>query len=303
MTFSSLISGTIPHHGKYNARGTRVTRVIQHHWADTGMGGQAALASPNTKKSVTYVVHNDGVILGQVPEEYRPWTSGGAAADNPSITIEVQNETAGPEWRVSAAAVNSITRLIADIAKRHGFGSLNENNYTGHRKFAATACPGPYLWPRLIDIRASANALLIGSPVPIPPPASGGEPQLVIDGSRGPKTISRWQSVMGTPADGVISSPSSVIKADQIFLNSVVASSHIKNLTGNPALTVDGYEGSHTVIVRQFWMHNVVGEQHQINLIGHKLAFDGHLGPETNKVHQFSLNNTTAGSKKYGQVP
>lgn len=170
MTFSPLISGTIPSHGKYNSRPGGITRVIQHHWADTTLGGQAALENPNTKKSVNYLVHTDGVILGQVPEEFRPWTSGGAVADNPSITIECQNSTGGPEWAVSGAAIDSIARLIADIAARRGFGSLNRTNYRGHREFAATACPGPYLWPRLQPIAAAANALR-AVPVNIPAPA------------------------------------------------------------------------------------------------------------------------------------
>jgi len=160
MTFSSLISGTIPHHDKYNRRPVKVTRVIQHHWADITMGGEESLASPRRRASVNYLIHNDGKILGQVPEEFRPWTSSSSLADNPSITIEVQNETAGPEWRVSSAAQHSIAMLIADIARRKGFGSLNRTNYRGHREFASTACPGPYLYPRLQLICDMANNLV-----------------------------------------------------------------------------------------------------------------------------------------------
>jgi len=169
MTFSSLISGTVPHHDKYNRRPGKVTRVIQHHWADTTMGGENSLASAGRRASVNYLVHNDGAIKGQVPEEFRPWTSSSAAADNPSITIEVQNETGGPEWKVSDAARNSIARLIADIAIRHGFGSLNRTNYRGHREFASTACPGPYLYPRLQSVCDAANKINAG-PTPNPAP-------------------------------------------------------------------------------------------------------------------------------------
>src|SRR5450830_488497 len=137
MTFSSLISGTIPNHGKYNARPGKVTRVIQHHWAGT-TGGIERLSNPTQKALATYLVLSDGRILGQVPEEFRPWTSGGATADNPSITIECQNSTGAPDYKVSDAAFNSIVRLLADIATRHGFGSLTPTNYRGHREFAAT---------------------------------------------------------------------------------------------------------------------------------------------------------------------
>ena len=179
MTFSSLISGTIPNHGKYNSRPGKVTRVIQHHWGGVA-GGIERLSNPTQKASATYLVLSDGRILGQVPEEFRPWTSGGATADNPSITIECQNSTGAPDYKVSDAAVNAIEHLLADVAARHGFGSLTPTNYRGHREFAATACPGPYLWPRLQSIRDAANALrgstiLVGShggvPVPVHIPA------------------------------------------------------------------------------------------------------------------------------------
>lgn len=169
MTFSPLISGTLPHHNKFSSRaGASVNRVIQHHWASTSLAGEAALVSPTTKKSVNYLVYNDGTIKGQVPEEYRPWTSGSAAVDNSSITIEAQNQTSGPEWKVSDAAINSIVRLIAEIATRRGWGSYSTDTYRGHREFASTACPGPYLWPRLQSIRDAANALRANS-TPIPP--------------------------------------------------------------------------------------------------------------------------------------
>lgn len=45
------------------------------------------------------------------------------------------------------------------------------------------------------------------------PDGSGGTPvfnpdaQLVVDGELGPKTISKWQKIVGTPVDGVISEP------------------------------------------------------------------------------------------------
>jgi len=171
MTFSSLISGTIPHHGKFSARTGPVIRVIQHHWASFGGAGEAALASPTTKKSVNYLVYNDGVIKGQVPEEFRAWTSGSLAVDGVSITIEVQNQSGAPDWRVSDAAINSIARLLADIAHRKGFVSLNDGTYRGHREFAATACPGPYLWERMPAVRQMANAFRAGSntsPTPAP---------------------------------------------------------------------------------------------------------------------------------------
>jgi len=112
------------------------------------------------------LIFSDGRIAGQVPEEFRPWTSGSADADGPAITIEVENSSyqkhgndSHPEsWAVSDAAYNSIIALVADVAKRYGFGEVTESNYLGHRQFSSTACPGGYLWARMGDIRAKANA-------------------------------------------------------------------------------------------------------------------------------------------------
>jgi len=57
------------------------------------------------------------------------------------------------------------------------------------------------------------------------------EDHLVVDGKLGPKTIAKWQKVMGTPVDGKISIPSQLVTAVQKRLQSTV----------DAALKVDGY--------------------------------------------------------------
>ena len=168
MTFSSLITGTVPHHGKYTSRyGTTISRVILHHWAGTA-GGDARLTNPNEAASVNYIVYSDGHAVGQVPEEYRAWTSGSWEADAPSITIEIQNSTGAPEWKISDAAFKKVVEIIIDVAKRHNFGKLTRKNVRGHREFYATACPGPYVWSHMDEIVKQANAGT-GSKPPTPP--------------------------------------------------------------------------------------------------------------------------------------
>lgn len=166
MTFSKLISGTIPHHDKYSSRnGNPIARVLQHHHATVGEGGTNALTDPNAQKSVTYNIKSDGTIWGQVPEEYRPWTSGSAAADDPSITIEVQNVSEAvngndddpSSWKISQLAYNSIVKLVADIAQRHRFADIDVTTYMGHRQVGQTACPGGFLWHRMGETRRLAK--------------------------------------------------------------------------------------------------------------------------------------------------
>jgi len=174
MTFSSLISGTIPNNNKYSSRhGVPVTRVIQHHFAGTSDERLRGTA----QASASYIIYNDGSIWGHIPEEFRPWTSGSFEADGGAITYEVQNSSFQvngndddpASWQVSEAAYNSIIRLTADIAARHGFGAVTPTNYQGHRQWFATACPGGFLWNRMDNTRAQANVILSG----------GGDPQLL----------------------------------------------------------------------------------------------------------------------------
>ena len=158
MTFSSLAARSVPHHNKYASRqGTKISRIIVHHWAGTA-GGDARLTNPNADVSANYILYGDGTLVGQVPEEYRAWTSGSWDADAPSITIEIQNSANGGAWPVSDKAVNKLIDLIADLGKRYGWGTIDRTRVRGHREFAATACPGPYLWDRLSSIAAQANA-------------------------------------------------------------------------------------------------------------------------------------------------
>lgn len=179
MTFSNLTARTVAHHNKYASRqGTRIQRIIVHHWAGT-QGGDSRLTNPNADVSTNYILYSDGTLVGQVPEEYRAWTSGSWAADAPSITVEVQNSAAGGEWPVSDAAISKLIALIADLANRYGWGSISFGSQVrGHREFVATACPGPYLWARLPNIASQAHARYKGgssTPAPVQPSAPTGD--------------------------------------------------------------------------------------------------------------------------------
>lgn len=189
MTFSPLISGTVPHHNKFsNRNGQPIVRVLPHHHAATGLAGLERLTNPTQQASANYIIMSNGQIFGQVPEEFRAWTSGSFEADAPSITFEIQNSGVAVNgndndpnsWPVSTAAYNSTVRLIADIARRYRWGAVAAGNVRGHREFYSTACPGGYLWARLPAIRSAAHAMLVGGvipasgkPSPATPPVKG----------------------------------------------------------------------------------------------------------------------------------
>ena len=159
----SPLANRVMETGKRSSRGgTAITRAIVHHWAGTG-GGIERLVQSSDEASVHYLILSDGSLIASVPEEYRAWTSGSFEADASAITFEVQNTTTAPEWRVSDAAIATLTRTIADIARRYGWGSVSRDRVRGHREFYATECPGPYLYPRLGQIAADAQKILAGT--------------------------------------------------------------------------------------------------------------------------------------------
>lgn len=99
--------------------------------------------------------------IGQyVKERDVAWTNGNRAANWRAVTIETSNCGGEPDWPVSDASFNTLVRLVADIAKRNGLGKLVKGkNLTWHSMYAATACPGPYLYNRLDLLVERANAL------------------------------------------------------------------------------------------------------------------------------------------------
>lgn len=156
MTFSSLITGTSPNGGQYSARQSRVDRIILHHAASTSLSGVLSMMETGSRQvSSNYVIGNSGEIVGVVPEEFRAWTSGSTSWDGRAITFEIINETGGPDWRISDAAFASVTMILADISVRYGI-PLNRDTvithqelYTRYGASYATACPGPFLQPKI----------------------------------------------------------------------------------------------------------------------------------------------------------
>src|SRR5690625_5277674 len=164
MAFSPLVD-ELKTTKKHSPRPGKVTRVIVHHWAHVGgiAGVLNKFVYSTRQSSVSYIMRNTGHLIGSVDERYRPWTSNSAAADNPAITIEIENETGAPNYKVSDASIEKLTQLLVDIARRHGWKQIRfGHEVRGHREFYATACPGPYLWPRLPAIAKEANRRLQG---------------------------------------------------------------------------------------------------------------------------------------------
>ena len=159
MTYSTRVNRTLYTDKSQDRGGYTVQRVIVHNWAGL-TGGIERLVYSDDEASANYIGLSDGSMIGSVPEERRAWTSGSYDVDASSITVEIQNTTMAPNWQVSEESINALIELIADIARRYGWGSVDRSRVRGHREFAATECPGPFLYGRLEEIATRANALL-----------------------------------------------------------------------------------------------------------------------------------------------
>ena len=146
----------------YGPRTEKISMIIIHHMAAKWTAKKCAQSfqDPNRGASATYCIGYDGEIVQCVDESIAPGTSSSKAADNKAVTIEVANSTMGGNWPVSDAALSSLIRLCADIAKRNGLGTLVKGkNLCWHQMYAATACPGPYLLGKMDYIASEANKI------------------------------------------------------------------------------------------------------------------------------------------------
>lgn len=165
MGFSPLadMRRRIPDVGRSQPRGSNVVGVLVHHNAGVDAYGQAT--APGREVSAQYWITNAGVIIPNIDELRRAFTSGavgypgGALADHRFVTVEVSND-GGPGWSISAAAEDALARLIGDVHKRYGLGPVRRGADRGvavHRDFVATECPGPYVMANLGRIITAAE--------------------------------------------------------------------------------------------------------------------------------------------------
>lgn len=151
----------------------------------------AAFQRPGRGASAHYIIDSKGVIVQNVPEDCRAWTTGGdlnvngltgAMMDHESITFEIANCAYGGDWPMSAEAINSLVLLMVDICKRNGIPGLKweankflagskVQNVAAHRWFATKSCPGNFLYNNMGAVCDTVNFYL-GGVLPTPLPSS-----------------------------------------------------------------------------------------------------------------------------------
>lgn len=176
MSNSALVTVRVPAHPSNYTKGrnTKITDITIHHMAGVLSAEQCGniFARAGRNGSSHYGIGNGGEIGQYVDESDTAWTNSNWPSNCRSVTIETSNCATGGDWPVGDSAYNSLIKLVADIAKRNGLGTLVAGqNLTWHSMFAATTCPGDYLRARIADIAAQANKINGGSPAPAPTPS------------------------------------------------------------------------------------------------------------------------------------
>lgn len=183
MAVSPLATESYPAYtGNYSGPEARlnITAITVHHMAGVLSAAQcgAIFQRVGRRGSSHYGIGVGGEIAWYVDENCVAWTNSNWPSNQQSITIETSNSATGGDWPVSDAALNSLVKLVADIAKRNGLGKLVVGkNLTKHNDFAATNCPGPYLESRMQYIADEANKIngegTQPAPAPAPTPSTG----------------------------------------------------------------------------------------------------------------------------------
>ena len=161
-TNSSLATYTKLTKNKTTQSSKAVKKIIIHHWAGKVTAKQGVDYFINTDRQVSsnYVIGYDGSIGLSVNEKDRAWTTGSNTVDKDAITIECSNDDT-KKWTVSDKTLKALINLCVDICKRNNITKLEKGkNLYGHRDFAATACPGDYLYGKLEYIASEVNKQL-----------------------------------------------------------------------------------------------------------------------------------------------
>jgi hypothetical protein len=161
-------------------RYSTIDTFLIHHQA--GMNDDAVIAamvSGSKGVSANYTISNEGRITCVVEEENRAYTSGslrdggkGAAWDHRAVTVEIENESGDPDWRISAKALDAAARLLIDLRSRYTI-----RHVLGHRDLwntygasYPTFCPGPETVMKIVSLAKTKLAGTGGQEIIEPKP-------------------------------------------------------------------------------------------------------------------------------------
>ena len=169
MSKSSLVQVVVPaDEGNYTKgrSGRSIEAITIHHMAGRLTAEQCGriFQAKGRYGSSHYGVGYDGSIANYVDEEDTAWTNSNWDSNCKSITIEISDND--NSWYVNDTTLNAVIKLVADIAKRRGLGTLVPGkNLTWHSMFTNTTCPGDYLRSKMQYIADEANKINNSEPI------------------------------------------------------------------------------------------------------------------------------------------
>lgn len=168
-------------------QGNSVNKIVIHHMATTDYDSVPGIWN-SRQASAHYGIGQDGQIRAYVDEDNTAWHAGDWGTNLTSIGIEHANVNLAPNYDIAQATIEASAKLVADIAKRYGFGQVVPyKNLFPHSQFTSTACPGQ-LKDKLQEIADRANAINNGGGY-VPTQAATSTPQ-----SNGQTAIQRFQA-------------------------------------------------------------------------------------------------------------
>lgn len=163
MGYSKLACKFIPAYtGNYTkGRNTTIKEICIHYMAGNcsieTCGGIWQTKGRNG--SSHYGIGSDGRIACYVDENNTAWCNSNWASNCRAVSIETAN-LSPTNPTVTDYALNSLIRLVADIAKRNKMGTLVKGkNVTWHSIYTSTSCPGSYLLAKMDYIISQANKI------------------------------------------------------------------------------------------------------------------------------------------------
>lgn len=170
MAYSKLANDFYPAYaGNYTVgrSGRKIEAITIHHMAGVLSAKQCGDIFKTVGRcgSSHYGIGNSGEVLCYVDEADTAWTNSNWDSNCKSVTIETSDND--NSWYVNDTTLNSLIKLVADIAKRNNLRTLVPGkNLTWHSMFTNTSCPGDYLRSKMQYIADEANKINSGSSVP-----------------------------------------------------------------------------------------------------------------------------------------
>lgn len=122
----------------------RKTHVTLHHNGGR-LSHEGVLSVWQTREASA---HFDCDAAGAVAQYVRvneyAWATGSTVGNQRSISIEMCNETLGPQWRVGEATWRSAARLAGWLFLRVIGSRPTRDTLVPHKYWSSTDCPGPY---------------------------------------------------------------------------------------------------------------------------------------------------------------